>query len=148
MSAGSVTAQLQLFHQLEGQLLKLRKEKSFTDPAVRDVRRQLRATSELILLQNYTAASVRLPDSSRPFIVERACPESTSPITKGHATEEAGSCGRKKQQCSRYGFRDSRIRVWSPSSGINASTDQSRTFEGAFKKQKRKAPVLLRWSAR
>ena len=59
MSAGSVTAQLQLFHQLEAQLLKLRKEKSFTDPAVRDVRRQLRATSELILLQNYTAASVR-----------------------------------------------------------------------------------------
>jgi hypothetical protein len=56
---GSVTAQLQLFHQLEGQLLKLRKEKSFTDSAVRDVRRQLRATAEVILLQNYRAATVR-----------------------------------------------------------------------------------------
>ena len=55
---GSVTAQLQLLQQLEGQLLKLRKEKSFTDPALRDVRKQFRATAEAILLKNYRIAMV------------------------------------------------------------------------------------------
>ena len=55
---GSVTAQLQLLQQLEGQLLRLRKEKSFLDPAVKDVRRQFRATAEAVLLRNYLIAMV------------------------------------------------------------------------------------------
>ena len=54
----SVTAQLQLLQQLEGQLLKLRKEKGFIDPAVRDVRKQFRASADSIMLKNYRAALV------------------------------------------------------------------------------------------
>lgn len=56
---GSVTAQLQLLQQLEGQLLKLRRDKNFVDPALRDVRKQFRATAEAILLKNYRSALVR-----------------------------------------------------------------------------------------
>ena len=61
---GSVIAQLQLLQQLEGQLLKLRKEKSFIDPALRDVRKQFRATAEAILLKNHRIAMVRPSASS------------------------------------------------------------------------------------
>lgn len=57
---GSVTAQLQLLQQLEGQLLKFRKEKSFVDPALTNARKQFRATAEVILLQNYRVALVRV----------------------------------------------------------------------------------------
>ena len=57
---GSVTAQLQLLQQLEGQLLRFRKEKSFVDPALKDARKQFRATAEVILLQNYRVALVRM----------------------------------------------------------------------------------------
>lgn len=57
---GSVTAQLQLLQQLEGQLLKLRKEKSFVDPALKDARKQFRSTAEAILLVNYRTGLVRL----------------------------------------------------------------------------------------
>lgn len=64
---GSVTAQLQLLQQLEGQLLKLRKEKSFTDPALRDVRKQFRATAEAILIKNYRTAMVHF--RSIPLLV-------------------------------------------------------------------------------
>ena len=61
---GSVTAQLQLLQQLEGQLLRLRKEKTFVDPAIKEVRKQFRATAETILLNNYRVALVRVLLSS------------------------------------------------------------------------------------
>lgn len=75
-------------------MLKLRKEKSFTDPAVRDVRRQLRATSEVVLLQNYKAATVR-----KLFIVpyaacvRRSCADSESRKDHNRACELFCSCG-------------------------------------------------------
>lgn len=55
----SVTAQLQLLQQLEGQLRKLTKEKTFSEPAVRDVRKQLRAAAESVVLKNYAVSEVR-----------------------------------------------------------------------------------------
>lgn len=57
----SVTAQMELLQQLEGQLRKLSKEKSFSDPAVRELRKRVRVAAEGVLLRNISAAEVSTP---------------------------------------------------------------------------------------
>lgn len=67
----SATARMQLLSQLEDQLRKL----SFTDPAVREVRKQVRAAAESVLLATYAAAQVqRDPRRSLHDLCRVSCP--------------------------------------------------------------------------